>query len=155
MLKFTISSPLQSWGAPVNTAYRRTELQPTESAILGMIAAAFGVRRNEQTQFYQQMREQGLSIKVKTLKHGTELIDFQIAHYEKSPHKSRYSKAKPSSIAAKRIWRYYLQDAKFEITLDGPQNVLINIKQALTHPKFALFLGRRSCPVAGPIIFPA
>ena len=44
LLKF--SGPLQSWGTDSHFETRHTDYYPSKSAVVGMIAAAFGYRRS-------------------------------------------------------------------------------------------------------------
>lgn len=48
--------------------------------------------------------------------------------------------------------RYYLADAIFLAGLESEdESLLRQLEQALTHPVFPLFLGRRSCPPTMPL----
>ena len=47
--------------------------------------------------------------------------------------------------------RYYLSDAVFLAGLEGDEQLLISIEQALKNPVFPLALGRRSCPPEGQV----
>jgi CRISPR system Cascade subunit CasD len=47
--------------------------------------------------------------------------------------------------------RFYLADACFVAGIQGDRELLESIESAVQHPKFPLFLGRRSCPVTGEI----
>jgi CRISPR system Cascade subunit CasD len=48
-------------------------------------------------------------------------------------------------------YRYYLTDAVFLAVVEGDRKLLQGLDAALRRPVFALYLGRRSCPPAGPI----
>ena len=45
LLKF--SGPLQSWGSSSHYEHRHTNDHPSKSAVIGMVAAALGYRRDE------------------------------------------------------------------------------------------------------------
>jgi CRISPR system Cascade subunit CasD len=47
--------------------------------------------------------------------------------------------------------RYYLADAVFVAAVEGEVGLLAELDQALSSPVFPPFLGRRSCPPAGPV----
>jgi CRISPR system Cascade subunit CasD len=47
--------------------------------------------------------------------------------------------------------RYYLADAAFVAAVEGELGLLMELDQALYSPVFPPFLGRRSCPPAGPV----
>ena len=54
LLKF--AGPLQSWGTDSNFETRYTDLHPSKSAVIGMIAASMGYRRHEDTKI-QRLNE--------------------------------------------------------------------------------------------------
>ena len=45
LLKF--AGPLQSWGTASDFEIRHTDLYPSKSAVIGLIAASLGYRRND------------------------------------------------------------------------------------------------------------
>ncbi|WP_240611313.1 type I-E CRISPR-associated protein Cas5/CasD [Actinobaculum sp. 313] len=47
--------------------------------------------------------------------------------------------------------RYYLSDAVFLAGIEGHRDVLERLDFALRHPRFPLYLGRRSCPPTLPV----
>ena len=51
--------------------------------------------------------------------------------------------------------RYYLADAKFLAALGGDDAFLSELARALRHPRWPLYLGRRSCPADLPLLLPA
>lgn len=70
---------------------------------------------------------------------GTVLRDFQTVEW-KWKHKS----------GTKLTYRDYLQDAVFMVAVGSDDSDLMSrISYSLKHPRFSLFLGRRSNPVAG------
>jgi CRISPR system Cascade subunit CasD len=44
--------------------------------------------------------------------------------------------------------RYYLSDAAFVAAVEGTPALIDNLADALLHPRFPLYFGRRSCPPA-------
>ena len=48
-------------------------------------------------------------------------------------------------------WRHYLSDAAFLAVLEGDDELVGKVDAAVRRPQFPLFLGRRSCPPAGPV----
>ena len=47
VLLLRLAGPLQSWGVKSRFTVRATELAPTKSGIIGMLAAAVGRRRTD------------------------------------------------------------------------------------------------------------
>lgn len=137
-LTIKLKAPLQSYGNEATFGRRTTSPYPTKSAVIGLIAAALGYRRNDE----RILRLNELQLAVRSDQPGQIMNDFQIVEYAKSLTKK----------AKKLTYRYYLQDAIFMVAIGSENSDLMNeIHYALRHPKFPLFLGRRSCPPAGPL----
>jgi CRISPR system Cascade subunit CasD len=47
--------------------------------------------------------------------------------------------------------RTYLQDAAFLAVFAGPENLLIQCRNALVNPRWPVYLGRKSCPPTRPV----
>ena len=47
VLLLKLAGPLQSWGSSSRFARRGTEIAPTKSGVIGLLAAAKGMRRTE------------------------------------------------------------------------------------------------------------
>ena len=130
-LLMRFAAPMQSWGADAKFRYRHTERAPTKSGVIGLVAAALGVRRNQG----QRIAElQNLRFGVRVDKEGALLQDYHTAG------DSDYV-----------THRYYLADAIFLVGLEGRDELLQDIEYALCFPAFPLYLGRRSCPPEGSI----
>ena len=125
LLRF--AGPVQSWGINSKFEVRRTENAPSKSGVTGLLAAALGIRRDEDVSILNQLR-----LGVRTDQEGSFLKDFHTVHSEKN-----------SYITT----RYYLSDAIFLVGLEcKDETFLQKLEYALKHPVFPLFLGRRSCP---------
>ena len=134
-LLLRLAAPMQSWGVDSKFDRRLTENEPTRSGIVGLLACALGIRRNESLAIFDNIK-----FGVRKDQEGKLGMDYQTAHSQKS------SKNPP--------WitnRYYLLDAVFLVAVEGEQALLENFMQALTHPAFPIYLGRRSCPPAGQV----
>lgn len=131
LMKF--AGPLQSWGTKSHFETRDTNRYPSKSAVIGMIAAALGYRRYEDVKL---KRLQKLSFAVRIDQPGNLLKDFQIAtKYKDNGEKDRGYVTN----------RYYLQDAVFVVAIGSSDDSLMEeIFDALKHPYFQLYLGRRA-----------
>lgn len=137
-LTIKLTAPLQSYGNEATFSRRTTHSYPTKSAVIGMIGAALGYRRDDTR--IQTLNK--LSVAVRVDQPGKVMTDFQIVEYAKNANKT----------ARKLTYRDYLQDAIFLVGIGSDNHQLIDqIKFALKHPKFQLYLGRRSNPPAGPL----
>lgn len=133
VLALRLAAPLQSWGASSRFVRRSTEPAPTKSGVLGLIAAAQGRRRIEPIEDLLVLR-----FGVRIDQGGQLVRDFQTAVPESG---------KPLPLS----YRYYLGDAVFLALVEADSALLTGIDEALRNPTFPLYLGRRSCPPAGPI----
>lgn len=159
-LVFQLYGPLVSWGGVAVGQIRPTESQPTKSAILGLIAAALGVRRNEE----KRLRElaEGYGFAVRTEFTGTFERDFQTAEVPSTvslkgcPHRTRKDELQAvrygdNPVTSQR--EYHSDSLNFTILWEkknAPYS-LVSIAKALTYPNFSLYLGRKSCPSALPL----
>ena len=118
---------MQSYGDEANFDYRTTSRYPSKSAVIGMIAAALGYQRNDP----RIVDLNQLAFAVRVDQPGNILRDFQIVEWKPGERKLTY--------------RDCLQDAVFVVAIGSEDEALIaQIKTALTHPKYQLFLGRRA-----------
>ena len=131
-LLLRLAAPLQSWGSSSKFEIRTTEKMPTKSGVVGMIAAALGLRRNADLS-----KLVALTFGVRADREGEDITDFHMAHSEKSSYVT---------------YRHYLSDAVFLAGLEGEEGFLKELEAALQNPRFPLFLGRRSCPPTLPVV---
>ena len=128
-----LAAPLQSWGAESKFETRRTLGFPTKSGVIGLIAAALGYSREEPLD-----RLNALRFGVRVDREGELLRDYHIAKSTKHSYITN---------------RYYLADAIFLVGLESDDTEWLGeIAQALSHPAFPLFLGRRACPPSMPLL---
>ena len=144
VLLLNLSGPLQSWGAESRFNERKTRHEPTKSGVVGLLASALGRRREDDVADLAC-----LPIAVRVDQAGHFERDFQTAHtrkFDKDAQAWLPDKSLPLS------YRYYLADAVFVVGLKVPNDLLGEYADALTHPAFPLYLGRRSCPPSGRVL---
>lgn len=108
---------------------------PTKSGVIGMVAAALGRRRADPLDDLAN-----LEFGVRIDHQGVRLNDFQITQMGEK-------------LNANLSNRVYLSDAIFLAGLScEDMEFLKDLESALTHPKFSIFLGRRSCPPTYPVV---
>lgn len=134
VLLLRLAGPMQSWGVDSRFSRRETLRHPTKSGVLGLLAAAKGLRRTDPLQELL-----GLRFGVRVDQPGVLMHDFHTAHDWRS------GASMPLST------RYYLADAVFVAAVEGDSALMETLDHAVRHPRFPLFLGRRSCPVSGRI----
>lgn len=173
-LTFQLYGPLAAWGDIAVGETRPSGLAPTKSAILGLIAAALGLRRPDTTQdetLRQQWEAQhialaeGYGMAVKLTQPGLPLTDYHTAQVPSS------GSGKNKKVFATRrdelTWlprhdlntilsrRDYREDAYAAVTLwaraSAPHSLNV-LRDRLLAPEFVLYLGRKSCPLALPLM---
>lgn len=142
-LLLRLAAPLQSWGTDSKFEIRRTDRQPSKSGVLGLVAAALGYRRDDDAAI-QSLH--ALRFGVRVDREGQQLLnDLHNAHTEQfwATDDTKYTYI---------THRYYLADAIFLAGLESDDEALLQqIADALQHPAYPLFLGRRSCPPTLPL----
>lgn len=134
VLLLRLAGPMQAWGSSSRFAHRTTEVAPTKSGVIGMLAAARGIRRTEPlTELL------GLRFGVRLDQPGQLIRDFQTA------------RSLDGKDSMPLTYRFYLSDAIFLAGVSGDGDLLRGLDEALRRPHFALYLGRRSCPPVGPV----
>lgn len=126
------AAPLQSWGLESRFDRRNTERVPTKSGVIGLLAAALGRRREEPVDDLTVLR-----FGVRIDRPGRRITDFQTAHGKRRSYVT---------------YREYLSDAVFLVGLEGNEEQMRSLQEALMKPYFPLYLGRRSCPPEGKIL---
>lgn len=134
-LLLRLAAPMQAWGLDCKFDTRRTAREPTKSGVVGLAAAALGIRRGDDDAL---ARLSAMRFGVRVDQEGAMVRD--------------YHTAKREGIAAYVTQRYYLADAVFVAGLESDDEAMLEeIAEALNHPAFPLFLGRRACPPTGAI----
>ncbi len=133
-LLLRLAGPMQAWGTDSKVDTRTAGTQPSKSGIVGMIAAAMGRSRDESVDDIS-----ALKFGVRTDQAGTVLRDYHTVHHPTDSKRAYITN------------RYYLEDAVFLVGLEGDESMLHSIDEAVTHPYYPMFMGRRSCPVTGRV----
>ncbi|HJB71215.1 MAG TPA: type I-E CRISPR-associated protein Cas5/CasD [Candidatus Flavonifractor avistercoris] len=148
-LLLRLAAPLQSWGADSKFEIRKTDREPTKSGVVGLLAAALGLRRDEA----DALQELGqLRFAVRVDREGSLLVDFHTAGNPTPAEVEKARAARKAPLPPYVTKRQYLSDAIFLAGLESADRALLErLEQALRRPAFPLFLGRRSCPPTMPL----
>ena len=148
-LLLRLAAPLQSWGSDSKFEVRKTNREPTKSGVIGLLAAALGLHRDEDQEL---SRLSALRFAVRVDQEGSLLVDYHTAN-NPTPDEVKQARLSGKKVAAPYVTRrYYLSDAVFLVGLESEDETLLSqLQQALTHPRYPLFLGRRSCPPTLPL----
>lgn len=158
ILTFQLYGPLASWGIPAVGESRPSSDHPGRSALLGLLAAALGITRDDSAG--QQALERSVQFAVKQLSPGRVIRDFHTIQVPKRDRKAQYATRKDEmAFSSDRLntiisRRDYRCDGFWRIgvtTTKGSDWTLQELEAALRQPQFTLYLGRKSCPLAAPL----
>src|SRR6266700_651436 len=154
-LALLLDGPMQSWGHASRFERRTTALHPTRSGVLGLIAAALGIDKHAPDERAQLARLDALrATTVKIEKHderGQELPIQRLEDYHTVTGIRRAS-GKVDDDATVQTYRHFLLDARFGVLIEGPSALLQEIAAALRNPKWGVWLGRKCCLPASPLL---
>lgn len=139
-LLMRFAGPMQSWGTRSRFGFRDTEVAPSKSGVIGLVAAALGRQRGESVADLAMLR-----LGVREDQAGILKTDYHTALGAIQADGGSNNNAILSN-------RNYLADAKFLVGLEGREyDQLAKIYEALQNPRWALALGRRSFPPGEPV----
>ncbi|KNE78853.1 MULTISPECIES: type I-E CRISPR-associated protein Cas5/CasD [Streptomyces] len=154
-LLLRLAGPLQSWGEHSHFNERDTARFPTRSGVIGLLAAAQGRRRNQPIDDLAR-----LSLTIRADRPGVLLRDLHTVGGglpTKATVTTAEGKKRPGDTGTLLTHRTYLADAAFTVAVTGTddaevRDTLAHCAEALRHPHWPPFLGRRSCPPEGPVL---
>jgi CRISPR system Cascade subunit CasD len=155
-LLLLLAGPLQSWGERSAFGERDTAAWPTRSGVVGICAAALGQSREADLSPFDRFL-----LAVRADRPGVRTVDFQTAGAARGD--VGLLSADGTSGRSVIGHRHYLADAVFVAALDvrsgadddesaAERALLGQIALALDRPHWPLFLGRRGCPPAYPVL---
>lgn len=154
-----LDGPMQAWGTHTFEDFRPSNLYPTRSGLLGLLAACLGIERADHEEQSRLAASVEFSVRVDSeverpgqerpvAKPGVKLPDF---HTVMNARKVDGSVNKFPVVSR----REYLFDAAFTVAIgerEGAQYTLDQIAGALRRPCYTPTLGRRACPLARPLL---
>ena len=157
-LIFQIYAPLTSWGEPAVGEVRHSNIIPSRSAVLGFLAAALGIRRNDEC---IDVFNQHYHVAVRPFVDKSRWFsDFHTVQMPKANKKevfyTRFDEIRrnPQDLETLLTKREYYNDVYYQIVITetkGAPYSVEQIKQALLTPVFHLFVGRKNSPLSLPL----
>lgn len=153
----TLYAPLASWGDIAVGEVRDSWEYPSRSAILGLLAGALGVEREEQAR--HDSLDQGLGIAVRADAIGSAMVDYHTVQTVAAKHLKRHppatrrallAAAPPETMVTRRTLRC---DASYTVALwttPASSVRLDELVQALRAPCFTPYAGRKANAFALP-----
>lgn len=164
ILLLRFDAPLMSFGHVAVDHHRPTGLFPTLSMLTGLLANALGWRRTD-TDRHQRLQER-LRLAARIDRRGSLLRDYQSvdlgqpflldAGWTTRDRMEERSGAEQNKTGTHLRYRYYWADCRTTVAValappDEPPT-LDDLAAALRAPARPIFLGRKSCLPAGPIL---
>ena len=157
-LVFTLVAPMGSFGGLAGHERRGSHSWPGRSAVLGLIGATLGVRRDDAE---GQARLRSLKCAVSVLSDSYPLQDFHTVQTVPSASIKRPATRADALEALKPsdypviTRRDYRTDCAFGVALwgrfQGSKEMIDEIAEALKTPHFVPYMGRKSCPLSAPM----
>jgi CRISPR system Cascade subunit CasD len=151
-LVFTLCATMAAMGEFGGHERRNTLNWPGRSSVLGLVAAALGIRRDDAAGL---ARLESLRVAVGIMHDGTRLRDYHTIETVPSAAAKRPDSRHAALTEAGRLHtnttitlRDYRVGVAYGVALWGAP--LDGLAQALQHPVFTLYLGRKSCPLSSP-----
>ncbi|WP_292461751.1 type I-E CRISPR-associated protein Cas5/CasD [Methanolobus sp.] len=161
-LIFRLYGPMASWGDIAVGSYRPTFDHPSKSAILGLLAAALGIRRDEEEK--QLELASGYNYGVLINSPGFMLRDYHTSQVPSAGtgrnRKIFLTRKDELSVPKEELntilsTRDYYCDGLYTVILssrkENPPYSLEMLANAIKEPSFSMYLGRKSCTVALPL----
>ena len=146
-LLLRLVGPMQSWGTTSRFDQRDTGKEPSKSGVIGLLAAALGIDRENWTDLEPLTR---LSMGTRHDRPGVPKRDYQTAGCAATDTiiKADGTQAKDGVVSQ----RFYIADAAFLVALEGDDRALLEKTHAkLNNPTWPLALGRKSYLPSEPI----
>lgn len=160
-LLFNLCATVGAFGSPSrsasNEARKPTEFVPTKSALVGLLGACAGVGRDR-----LHLLDQAFSIAVLEQLRPYPLAskpDYHTISRGKKPHKdrtiwTRFEELRAAGQSGSILsWREYWSHGLWTVVVvqNDPGIDLAAWQEALTHPRYEPYVGRRSCHLALPL----
>ncbi|MFC0436473.1 type I-E CRISPR-associated protein Cas5/CasD [Kutzneria buriramensis] len=140
-LALCLDAPMQSWGTRSHGVIRDTAREPTKSGVVGVMAAALGIARDDDAAI---ARLAALRLAIRVDREGILERDFHTTQNVPTTlgggHRTVVSE------------RYYLADALFLVVLEGEPSLLTDIATAVQRPRWPIFLGRKAYVPTRPLL---
>lgn len=163
-LLFRLYGSLASWGEIAVGSSRHTASYPSKSALIGLIAAACGIKREDEKKQIKMFEAYRFAVKV--ISTGTLLRDYHTTQVpprtalKNSMIFTRKDELKALKEYQKKVnhsgtilsSREYRCDALAVVAVEAKENPPYTLKELekdyLRNPRYHLYLGRKSCPLA-------
>lgn len=158
-LLFTLAAPMASFGGIAVGEVRASDPVPTRSALLGLLGAALGIRRDEGDRISRLGAAVQFAVRVEQA--GDCMVDYHTVQAPKRSalkglprHRTRRDELSVTKSGLDTVLSAREYHADFRATVAArvlaPMSA-VELCDALRRPRFVLYLGRRCNPLAWPL----
>lgn len=156
VLALRLQGPLQSWGIDSRFDERRSGSFPSKSGLIGLVAAAMGLKKGSSSEARQLPRLAALELLVvrESLPEPERLWDFHTVRNVRRAEPRNTNPDSKGSDAYKEMdvtRREYLCDCSFLAFFSGEAEIIAEVGAALENPVFGIWLGRKCCLPSSPV----
>lgn len=158
-LMLRLDGPMQAWGTHTYEDFRPSNGFPTRSGLLGLLGACLGLERRNHRALEQLAQSLAFTVRVdrQVTRPGVEKPREKNALKQRDFHTVLEARKVDGSVNKFPVisHREYLFDAAFTVAVEekpGAAYSLERLAQALRRPLYTPVLGRRSCPLARPLL---
>jgi CRISPR system Cascade subunit CasD len=156
-LLFQLYGPLAAWGETAVGEMRPSSAWPGKSAIVGLLGAALGLRREEEVSHRELCECFGMAVCVEST--GELLRDYHTTQVPPERrgrvYRTRRDELRSDTLHTILSQRDYRMDALYRVAVWCRSELapysLERLRDALRKPVFNLYLGRKSCPPSLPL----
>lgn len=156
-LLFQLYGPMAAWGDVAVGEQRPSASHPSKSAILGLLAAAKGIRRDEESLHREMAAGYGFGVRVDAP--GELLRDYHTAQVPPAKGKAKFftrrDELRSTELNTILSSRDYRTDGRYTVAVWAREGeapfTLEALADALQKPRLVPYLGRKSCPTAVPM----
>lgn len=162
-LTFTLAAPLASFGGVAVGERRAGGDRPAKSAVLGLVAGALGLERDQEEAHKALANELFFAVRIENLKVRSPRRLMTDYHTAQTPPRGRNQRfatrrdevADKQSLGTILSYREYRSDCSFSIALwprvSSLRFSLEELAEALRKPVFVPYAGRKACPLMLPM----
>jgi len=158
-LMLRLDGPMQAWGTHTYEDFRPSNGFPTRSGLLGLLGACLGLERRNHHALEQLAQSLVFTVRVdrQVIRPGTEKPCAKNMLKQRDFHTVIDARKVDGSVNKNPVvsHREYLYDAAFTVAIEekpGAAYSLERLAHALRRPVYTPVLGRRSCPLARPLL---
>jgi len=143
-----LEGPMQAWGDHHSRfVVRKTWHAPTKSGVMGILCAAMGISRQDARQHLPHFND-AVRMAVRIDRPGFRWWDYHTtgAHLRM---RTAEGKLREDPLPTRRE---HLCDASFLVALQAPPDLIATFHNALLHPVWPPYLGRKNCPPSLPLV---